>query len=126
MITDTENSDIKMNFRPGPYRLTIGPKAGWQSNGRVLSFLNGLYLHDHFFEFLVGNDGFVFDLAFICIDGIYGIAQDGRNLLCIMNTHPDQRKNAKVGIEQFPFLQFNLAFLIDQGIEFGSEIREKP
>ena len=66
--------------------------------------LNGPDLHDLFFKSLVRHPGFIFDLAFICIDRINGVTKYSCNFLGIMYTHPDECKNPQIRIEQFPFL----------------------
>ena len=65
--------------------------------------LNGIDLHNPFFKIFVGNDGFVFDLAFIRIYGIDRISEYAGNFLGIMNSHPDKRKYPEIGIQQFSF-----------------------
>ena len=66
--------------------------------------LYAVYFEDARLEFVVWDDGPVFDAGLVGVDGIDGILEDLGDLIVVGDAHADEREDAEVDVEEFVFL----------------------
>ena len=74
------------------------------------------------FEFVVGDDGFVFDPRFVSIDGIDGVLEDAGDLFVLVDPHADQGENSEIGVEELVVFLLDLIFFAEQIVEALDEV----
>ena len=77
------------------------------------------------FEFVVGDDGFVFDPGFVGVDGVNGIVEDAGDLFIFVDTHSDECEDAEVGVEELVVLVLDLIFFAEQVVKAMNEVGEE-